>query len=73
MELLSMYANGNKKAKVFHLAKATYEVELYENNRLLSRVTAGSSNSAELIAEDFVMPNGYESPTGSSGATLLNE
>lgn len=72
MELYSEFYGPGRKATVELISRHwdksfnKWEVTLYQNERLIKKITVSSENMAENIAEDFVQG-------GDSDSMLLNE
>lgn len=65
MKLISEYMNGERRAVVSE-ALPGYHVTMYLDNKAISKVTVGSVNVAEDLAEDFIS-------TGQSSSHFLSE
>ena len=63
---LSKYFNKNKKAVVYKTDIGDFIVEMYLNDKIIQKRNVHNTQSAEELAEDFVLEE-------NSGPSLLNE
>ena len=66
MSVISTFSSGNSEAQVIKTVEEMYQVSYILNNKVIRKSTHASLESAESLAEDFVLEHG-------SGSQLLNE